>query len=69
VLTGLEKLAPIFYADKELDEKRTYAKFAQVQTEGGREVRREVEHYNLDVVKQSAPQGAPQEFIIHMVCE
>jgi hypothetical protein len=38
------------YDDKELTEKRTCAKFAQVQTEGKRQVEREIEHYNLDVI-------------------
>lgn len=28
----------------------TCAKFAQVQTEGNRKVKREIEHYNLDVI-------------------
>jgi hypothetical protein len=39
------------YADKELDESATMAKFAIVQTEGDREVvRKDVSHYNLDMI-------------------
>ena len=34
----------------ELDPGATCAKFAQVQTEGGRTVSREVDHYSLDVI-------------------
>jgi len=34
----------------ELEEISTYAKFAQVQTEGSRIVKREVIHYNLDLI-------------------
>ena len=38
------------YKDGELDENRTCAKNAQVQMEGGREVRRERKLYNLDAI-------------------
>jgi prophage maintenance system killer protein len=38
------------FRDGELEPKATCAKFAQVQTEGGRTVTRDVEHYNLDVI-------------------
>ena len=38
------------FEDGELDEGSTSANFALVQTEGSREVTREVIHYNLDVV-------------------
>jgi prophage maintenance system killer protein len=38
------------YKDGELDESRTCAKNAQVQMEGGREVRREKKLYNLDAI-------------------
>ena len=37
------------YADGELDEDRTYKKFLLVQTEGKRQVRRNIDHYNLDM--------------------
>lgn len=36
------------YKEGELDEVATSAKIAQVRLEGGREVQREVVHYNLD---------------------
>lgn len=38
------------YKDGELDESATSAKIAQVRMEGGREIAREVIHYNLDVI-------------------
>lgn len=38
------------FRDKELDKAATVAKFATVQNEGGRQVERQVEHYNLDVI-------------------
>jgi hypothetical protein len=38
------------YDDGELDKKATCAKIAQVQTEGERQVEREVEFYNLDAI-------------------
>ncbi len=38
------------YKEGELEEESTCAKFAQVQTEGGRSVQREIERYNLDVI-------------------
>lgn len=38
------------FKERELEEKRTVAKFATVQKEGKRTVEREVEHYNLDVI-------------------
>jgi len=38
------------YKEGELDELATSAKIAQVRLEGGREVQREVAHYNLDVI-------------------
>lgn len=38
------------YAEGECDEGRTLRKFRIVQTEGTREVAREVAHYNLDVI-------------------
>lgn len=36
--------------EKELDEKATCAKIAQVQNEGGREVKRSIDYYNLDMI-------------------
>jgi len=38
------------FEDGELDETATVAKFATVQTEGIRDVERQVDHYNLDVI-------------------
>lgn len=38
------------FKEGELDKNTTVAKFATVQNEGNREVTREVEHYNLDVI-------------------
>ena len=38
------------YADGELDEDRTYKKFLLVQTEGKRQVRRNIDHYNLEMI-------------------
>jgi hypothetical protein len=38
------------FKEGELDKDATVAKFATVQIEGGREVNREIEHYNLDVI-------------------
>ena len=38
------------YRERELDPKVTSAKFARVQSEDGRSVSREVDHYNLDMI-------------------
>ena len=38
------------FGEGELEPEATCAKFAQVQTEGGRTVTREVDHYNLDMI-------------------
>lgn len=38
------------YEDKELDENRTYKKFLLVRQEGARQVKRNIDHYNLDVI-------------------
>ena len=38
------------YADKELDENRTYKKFLLVRQEGARQVKRNIDHNNLDVI-------------------
>jgi len=38
------------YQSGELDETATCAKIAQVQTEGHRNVKRKIKHYNLDVI-------------------
>lgn len=38
------------YQENELPKEATSAKFAQVQTEGDREVKRNIEYYNLDAI-------------------
>ena len=38
------------YLDRELDENSTVRKFRTVQTEGSRQVSREMDYYNLDMV-------------------
>ena len=38
------------YQDKELRENSTCKNFLQVQKEGNREVKRNIEHYNLDMI-------------------
>ena len=38
------------YSEGELDEKATVAKNATVQIEAGREVKRDIEYYNLDAI-------------------
>ena len=38
------------YTDKELDKEGTYKKFLSVRQEGKRQVRRNIDHYNLDVI-------------------
>jgi hypothetical protein len=38
------------FASRELDRKATVAKFATVQDEGGRDVVREIEHFDLDAI-------------------
>lgn len=38
------------YQDKELDREATNKKFLLVRTEGGRQVRRNIDHYNLDMI-------------------
>ena len=52
------------FKEAELDKKATVAKYATVQKEGGREVTRKVEHYNLDVIisvgyRVKSKQGTP----------
>ena len=38
------------YAEGELDAAATVARYATVQTEGSRQIQREIEHYNLDMI-------------------
>lgn len=49
VRTINEHIADI-YADGELEENRTIRNFRIVQTEGKRQVNREIKHYNLDMI-------------------
>ena len=48
--TSINKHIRNIYKSKELDEKSTCAKIAQVQKEGNRKIRREIKYYNLDVI-------------------
>lgn len=48
--TVITKHIQNIYADKELQQSSTSAKIAQVQQEGKREVTREIEYYNLDMI-------------------
>lgn len=50
------------YDEVELEQSRTCRKFRQVRQEGNREVEREIDHYNLDVIisvgyRVKSPQG------------
>jgi len=51
------------YNDKELSSESTYKKFLLVQTEGSRQVKRNISHYNLDIEK------AEKEFAIYRARE
>ena len=42
------------YAENELAEKSTTEDFSVVQTEGNREIKRNVKHYNLDAIIKGA---------------
>ena len=55
------------FAEGELQKSSTFANFATVQNEGGREVDRQIEHYNLDVItsvgyRVKSKQGINLEF-------
>ena len=59
--TVAEHIANV-YEEGELDQNRTCRKFRQVRKEGEREVEREIDHYNLDVIisvgyRVKSPQG------------
>lgn len=47
--TITEHIANVF-EEGELEQNRTCRKFRQVRQEGNREVEREIDHYNLDVI-------------------
>ena len=48
--TSIPKHISNIYKSRELSEKSTCAKFAQVQKEGNRVVTREIQYYNLDMI-------------------
>lgn len=48
--TVITKHLKNIYQEEELQKVATSAKFAQVQTEGDREVKRNIEYYNLDAI-------------------
>ena len=59
--TVAEHIANIF-EERELEQSRTCRKFRQVRLEGSREVERDIDHYNLDVIisvgyRVKSPQG------------
>jgi hypothetical protein len=48
--SGIIKHISDIYSDEELNKNSTYAKIAQVQREGNRNVTREIDYYNLDMI-------------------
>lgn len=48
--TSINRHIRNIYKSKELDENSTCAKIAQVQEEGGREIKRQIKYYNLDLI-------------------
>lgn len=48
--SGISRHINKIYKEKELLRRGTVAKFATVQMEGEREISREIEHYNLDII-------------------
>ncbi len=48
--SGISRHIKNIYETKELEQKSTVAKIATVQKEGSREVKREIEFYNLDII-------------------
>ena len=48
--SGISRHIDNIFKSGELDQKRTVAKIATVQTEGKRTVKREIEYFNLDVI-------------------
>ena len=47
---NIEQHIQNIYQDKELNENSTCKNFLQVQKEGNREVKRHIDHYNLDMI-------------------
>ena len=50
------------YTDNELDKDGTYKKFLLVRQEGKRQVRRNIDHYNLDVIIAGESEIVCQEY-------
>jgi hypothetical protein len=48
--SSISKHLKNIYDSSELDENSTCAKFAQVQTEGERNIKRKIKYFNLDVI-------------------
>jgi len=48
--TSINRHIANIYKTEELDKESTCAKFAQVQKEGNREIKRQIQYYNLDVI-------------------
>lgn len=48
--SGISRHIKNIYKDKELNKKTTVAKIATAQKEGGREIKRDIENYNLDII-------------------
>lgn len=48
--SGISRHIRNIFTTKELDQKATVAKIATVQTEGGREITRTIEYFNLDAI-------------------
>lgn len=48
--SGISKHIANIFEEGELSQDRTVAKFATVQTEGLRNIERDIEYYNLDVI-------------------
>ena len=51
------------YADGELDEEATHKKYLLVRQEGKRQVKREIDHYNLDMIIALGYRGRRQELL------
>ena len=51
------------YADGELDEEATHKKYLLVRQEGKRQVKREIGHYNLDMIIALGYRGRRQELL------
>ena len=49
------------YADGELDEEATHKKYLLVRQEGKRQVKREIDHYNLDMIIALGYRGRRQD--------